>query len=113
MCVAISSVQRHAERLDQVEHHLAAGGGRRIEPVELAVAAVAGMVVDVDDEEPIEPGDAGPREVAALHDDRGVEVALDTLVGDLDVGDAGKRSSGAGARSVLTTSTSFPSARSA
>ena len=82
--------QRHAERAHQVEHHLAAGGRASIEPVDLAVAGVAGMVIDVDDEEPIEAGDAGARQVAALHDDRGVELAVDA-VGDLDVGHAGKR----------------------
>ena len=39
---------------------------------------------------PIQPGDAGPREVAALHDDRRVEVAVHAI-GDLDVGHARER----------------------
>ena len=89
--------QRHAERVDQVEHHLAAGGRAGVEPVDLAVAGVAGMVIDVDDEEPLEPGDAGPRQVAALHDDRRVELAARHAIGDLDVGDAGKLPSAAAA----------------
>ncbi len=41
------------------------------------------MVIDVDDEEAIQAADAGPAEVAALHDDRGV-VLLGDAVGNLD-----------------------------
>ena len=58
------------------------------------------------------PLDAGAREVAALHDDRRVEVAGD-LVGDLDVRHPGNGISGPGAGSLLTRVTSLPSARSA
>ena len=55
-------------------------------------AGVAGMVIDVDDEEPLQAGDAGARQVAALHDDDGRVVAgLDVdAIGDLDVRHAGK-----------------------
>ena len=65
------------------------------------------------DEEAIEPADAGPGQVAALHDDRRVVVALD--VG----GDRGCRArretpcSGGGAGSALTAIACLPSARSA
>ena len=57
-------------------------------------------------------GHAGAGEIAALHDDRGVEVALDRL-GDFDVLDAWKGPERRGAGSALTSRTSFPSARSA
>ena len=82
--------QLDAERADEVEHHLAAGCRRGVEPVQLAIPGVAGMMVDVDDEEPIEARDAGPRQIAAFHDDRGVEVAFD-VVGNLDLGHAPER----------------------
>ena len=68
------------------------------------------MVIDVDDREAVEAGDAGPGEVAALHDDGGVEVALHA-VGDHDIEPTpGKACSGSGAASRSTTRTSFPSA---
>jgi hypothetical protein len=35
------------------------------------------MVIDVDDEVLVEPLDAGARQIAALHDDRGVELPMD------------------------------------
>ena len=47
------------------------------------------MVIDVDHEEPLEAFDAGARQVAALHDDGGVELA-DDFRRDADVGHAGK-----------------------
>ncbi len=75
MWVAMSTSQRHAQGVDQIEDHLAAGRRGRIEPVQLAVAGIPRVMVDVDDEEPIEPRDAGARQVAALHDDRGVVVS--------------------------------------
>src|SRR5207253_10881206 len=62
----------------------------RIEPGELAVAAVAGMMVDVDDERSIEPRDPRAIEIAAFEDNRGIEVSLDPIGHD-DLGDAGKR----------------------
>ena len=107
--------QRHAERADQVEHHLAARRRRRVEPVDLSVAGVAGMVIDVDDEEAVEPGDAGPRQVAALHDDRGVEVARRRASAMSDVRHAGKLPSAAAAPAsrVDDAIASLPSARSA
>ena len=71
------------------------------------------MVIDVDHEEAVEPGDAGAREVAALHDDRGVELAR-RRVGAIPMsGTPGNAISGGGAASALTTTTSLPSARSA
>ena len=80
---------RDLERADEVVDHLRAGSGARVEPVDLAVAGVAGMVVDVDHEILIESLDAGSREIAALHDDRGVERAVHAP-GDLDLRHAGK-----------------------
>jgi hypothetical protein len=49
-------------------------------------------MVDVDDEEPFEAGDAGALQIAAFHDDDGgIASGLDRdAVGDLDVGHAGK-----------------------
>ena len=47
------------------------------------------MVIDVDDEVLIQAGDAGPRQIAAFHDDRRVEVPVDA-VRDLDVGHSRK-----------------------
>ena len=46
--------QRHAERLDQVEHHLAARRGRLVHPVQVAVVRVALVVIDVDREASLE-----------------------------------------------------------
>ena len=76
MCVRDLRRQRHAERLDEVEHHLAAGRRACVEPVDRAVALVAGMMIDVDDEVLVEPLDAGARQVAALHDDGRVELPM-------------------------------------
>ena len=45
------------------------------------------MVVDVDDEEPIQPLDTRALQLAALHDDGCVELAFDAL-GDADLGRA-------------------------
>ena len=59
MCVAISGVSGHAERVDDVEHHLAAGRRAFVEPVERAVHLVARVVIDVDDEVLLEALDAG------------------------------------------------------
>ena len=61
------------------------------------------MVIDVDDEEALEPGDAGARQVAALHDDRGVEVAVDLGRRSRCPATPGNAISGAGAGSALTT----------
>ena len=54
------------------------------------------MVVDVDDEVLIEPLDAGAPQLTALHDDGGVELAVDAL-GDPDRRHAGKGHQGGGA----------------
>ena len=48
---------RHAERVDDVGDHLAARGGRRVEPVHGAVHRVAEVVIDVDDEVAVEARD--------------------------------------------------------
>jgi hypothetical protein len=48
------------------------------------------VVIDVDQEIPIEPVDTGALQVAALHDDRRVEIAADAI-GDLDGRHARKR----------------------
>ena len=61
------------------------------------------MVIDVDDEEPVEPGDAGARQVAALHDDRRVEVAVVDPAAIRMSGTPGNAISGGGAASALTT----------
>src|ERR1051325_209567 len=42
-----------------VEHRRGARGGAGVEPVQRAVAGVARMMIDVDHERAIEPGDAG------------------------------------------------------
>ena len=68
--------QRHAERLDDVEHHLAACRRAMVEPVDRAVALVAGVMIDVDDEIFVEPLDAGSRQIAALHHDGRVELSV-------------------------------------
>ena len=87
MCVAISRAERHAQPADHVEHHLAARRGRFVEPVQRTVHPVAGVVVDVDDEVGVEDGDAGPAEIAALHDDEGIGLGV-APAGDLDPLDA-------------------------
>ena len=46
------------------------------------------MMVDVDDEAAVEPGNAGAREVAGLHHDHRIAGVVDAR-GDVDVGDAG------------------------
>ena len=81
--------QRHAERIDQREDHLAAGGGRFVDPVDRAVAGVAGVVIDVEHRRSIEARHAGARELAALHDERRV-VRLGHRGRDLDAVDAGE-----------------------
>ena len=48
------------------------------------------MMVDVQDRRPVQPGDAGPLERAALHDDGGVGGSVD-LARDANAVDAGKR----------------------
>ena len=53
------------------------------------------MVIDVDHERPIEAGDAGASQVAALHDDRGVEFTGD-LIRDHNPVDARKLPNRAG-----------------
>src|SRR5262245_35893949 len=78
-----------SERLYDVEHHFSTRSSGWIEPVDLAVPAVAGMVVDVDREVAVESRDAGPGVVAALHDDRGVVIAVDRGR-DLDIADSGE-----------------------
>ena len=92
--------ERHAERLHEVEHHLGAGRRGGVEPVHLPVSRVARMVIDVDDEEPLEPGDAGPTKVAALHDDRPIEIIRDA-VGELDLRDPRKGLHGVGRRILV------------
>src|SRR5215467_1634415 len=69
--------QRYSQRQNQIENHFSACGGRRVEPVDLAVFRIARMVIDVEDERAIESRDAGARQVAALHDDRRIEAAVD------------------------------------
>ncbi len=81
------AAERHAERADHVEHHLAARRRRLVEPVQRAVHPVAGVVVDVDDEVAVEAGDAGPAEVAALHHDEGIGLGV-APARDLDPVDA-------------------------
>ena len=68
-----------------------------------AVPRVARMVIDVDDEEAIEARDAGARQVAALHDDRGVEIARRRGRAIWMSGTPGNAMSGGGAASLLTT----------
>ena len=82
--------QRHAERANQIEHHLAARRRRLVVPVERAVQAVAGMVIDVDDELVLEPLHAGAAEVAALHHDDGVDIGGTGAARDLDALHPGK-----------------------
>ena len=67
---------RHAERADHVEHHLTAGGGRLVEPVQRPVHPVARVVIDVDDVASVEAGDTGARQIAALHDDHRVGIGV-------------------------------------
>ena len=114
MCVAISRRQRHAERADQVEHHLAARRGRLVEPVERAVHPVAGMVIDVDDELLLEARDAGAAEVAALHHDHRVDIGRSAAGARSRCGPC-RESPGSdrGAASALTMRTCLPSASSA
>ena len=81
--------ERNAERADQLEYHLAARGRARVEPVQRPVRRVSRVVIDVDHREAIEAADPGAREVAALHDDRGVEVVLDGR-SDADLRHAGE-----------------------
>ena len=64
---------RHAQRFDQRERHLAARGGRFIDPVDRAVNLVAGVMIDVNHRRSLEPAHAGARQVAALHDQGGIE----------------------------------------
>ena len=83
--------QRHAERADDVEDHLAARRRRDVEPVDRAVHPVADVVVDVDDEAPLEAAHAGAAQVAALHDDHRVGVGVGRHLGrDLDALHAGE-----------------------
>ena len=84
------AAQRDAEGIHEFEHQLPAGRRRLIEPVDRAVARVAEVVIDVDDDVPVESCDAGPGEIAALQHERRVELAVHG-VGDLDVRRAGKR----------------------
>jgi hypothetical protein len=69
--------ERDAEGVDQVGHHLAARGRAVVEPVQDAVIGVAGVVVDVDRPVASQAGHARAGEVAALHHEQEVEVALD------------------------------------
>jgi len=90
----LAELQPWRERLQEQHEHPPDGrvenrGRRRIEPVDLPVPRIARMMVDVDGEVAIEPGDARACVVAALHDDRGVEVALHGGR-DPDVAHAGK-----------------------
>ena len=73
------------------------------------------MMIDVDDEETLEPLNAGSRQVAALHDDGGGVVAgLDLdAIGDAMSGTPGNCINGGGAGSALTIVTCLPRARSA
>ena len=81
------AAERDPERPDYVEDHLAARRGRLVEPVDRAIHAVAGVMVDVDDEVILETGDASPAEIAAFHYDQ--RIGLDVApVGDLDAIDA-------------------------
>ena len=71
-------------------------------------------MIDVDDERMLEPGDAGPREVAALHHDHRVGVGAVHALGRSRSGPS-RESPGSdrGAASALTMRTSLPSASSA
>ena len=81
--------QRHPERTDQIEHHLATGRSARIEPVDLPVAGVPHVMVDVDDKKAVEAGYAGALQIAALHDDCGVEFPFHGRR-DVNLGNAGE-----------------------
>ena len=59
MCVAISSVSGTPSALTRSKTISPQAAADGVEPVDRAVAGVAGMVIDVDDEGAIEPGDAG------------------------------------------------------
>ena len=85
--------QRHAERFDQREHHLAARRRRFVDPVDGAVDRVARMMIDVDHRRSIEPRHAGARQVAALHDQRRIERVGD-LRRDLNAGDLRETAAG-------------------
>ena len=115
MCVAISIVSGTPSALDDVEDHLAAGGGRLVEPVERAVHAVAGVVVDVDDEASLEPGDAGARQVACTPSRSRASASASSTVGARSrCGPCRGSPCSARARgSALTMRTSLPSASSA
>ena len=83
--------QREPGRLDQVVDHLAGGGGPGVHPVDVAVAAVVSVVVDVEDPRPRAAGAleeaAEPRGIRAVERDDQVELVPARLP-LLDVGRA-------------------------
>ena len=72
-----------AECLDEFEDHLRTGACRHVVPVDVAVHHVTGVVIDVDEQPPLEPGDARSAQGAALEYHDGVERVLHRR-GDLD-----------------------------
>ena len=58
-------IQRHAQLIDQLQHHFSGGGRRRIDPVDLPEARVGDVMIDVD-EEGFGLGQVGPDRAEAL-----------------------------------------------
>ena len=92
--------QRGAKRFDDIEDHLAAGGNALIEPIDAAVHPIARVMVDVDDEMAVEPGDACTAKVTALENNYEIEITFRTI-GDLDVANPWKHEQLRGRRIMI------------
>jgi hypothetical protein len=67
--------QAGPQPLAEGEAHLADRGGVRIDPIEVGVAGVRVVVIDVDEEGPGQALHAGAGDVGALEEDDGVVAA--------------------------------------
>ena len=82
--------QRHAQRLTTSNTISLQAAAVASNPLILSVAPMLpGMVINIDDEPALESRDAGSGQIAALHDDRGVEVT-GNLCRNLNTRHAGK-----------------------
>ena len=105
--LAIRGVMRMGSALAEFEGHFPDGRGLRVDPVDVGVAVVRIMMVDIDLEIAVEVLVAGPGDVGAFEkDDRVVDVRGD--LADRIRAASGKAWNGTGVLSLLMMATSLP-----
>ncbi len=67
--VATSGEILHAGFARQPENHFGGGAGMGIDPIHIGEGTRGGVVIDVDEVVPLQPGEAGALHAVALQDD--------------------------------------------